>query len=117
MKGDLSEMQDHFLAAARIDPQHLVLIENVQAARAWFKADGPKLGLPLELVGRHDFQLFERTAQPALPGPLPDDFACWDAPSSLSSDTEREAIGSAHGSVVDRQRQPINFRSRRLPVI
>jgi radical SAM superfamily enzyme YgiQ (UPF0313 family) len=117
MKGDLTTMQDHFLAAARVDPQHLVLIENVQAARAWFKADGPKRGLPLQLVGKHDFQLFERTAQPALPGPLAEDYASWDTPSSLAHDTEREAIGSMHGSVVDRQRQPINFRSRRLPVL
>jgi anaerobic magnesium-protoporphyrin IX monomethyl ester cyclase len=117
MKGDLNGMQDHFLAAARIDPQHLVLIENVQATRAWFKDDGSKRGLPLKLVGRHDFQLFERTAQPALPGPLADDYACWDAPSSLPGDTKGVAIDTAHGSVVDRQRQPINFRSRRLPVI
>ena len=75
LKGDVSGMQDHFLAAARLDPQHLVLIENVQAARAWFKAEGPKRGLPLNLVGKHDFQLFERTAQPALPGPLAADYA------------------------------------------
>jgi anaerobic magnesium-protoporphyrin IX monomethyl ester cyclase len=114
-RGDISGMQGHFLAAARLDPQHLVLIENVQATRAWFKADGPKLGLPLSLVGKHDFQLFERTAQPALPGPLPDDYALWDAPTPPARDAE--ATESLHGSVVDRQRQPINFRSRRLPVL
>lgn len=117
LKGDVSGMQDHFLAAARLDPQHLVLIDNVQAARAWFKADGPKLGLPLSLVGAHDFQLFERTAQPALPGPLPDDYAVWDAPFAEPSGHERETIEGVRGSVVDRQRQPINFRSRRLPVV
>lgn len=117
LKGDVSGMQDHFLAAARLDPQHLVLIENVQAARAWFKAEGPKRGLPLNLVGRHDFQLFERTVQPALPGPLPEDYANWDAPIERSPVHERPEISGTQGSVVDRQRQPINFRSRRLPVV
>jgi len=117
LKGDVSGMQDHFLAAARLDPQHLVLIENVQAARAWFKAEGPKRGLPLNLVGKHDFQLFERTAQPALPGPLADDYALWDAPGQTPAAREHPEISGVHGSVVDRQRQPINFRSRRLPVV
>jgi radical SAM superfamily enzyme YgiQ (UPF0313 family) len=116
-RGDISGMQDHFLAAARLDPQHLVLIENVQAARAWFKAEGPKRGLPLQLVGKHDFQLFERTAQPALPGPLPDDYAAWDAPLERPRDEAREGREGMLGTVVDRQRQPINFRSRRLPVL
>ena len=117
LQGNLTGMQDHFMSAARLDPQHLVLIENVQAARAWFKADGPRLGLPLHLVGKHDFQLFERTLQPALPGPLPEDYALWDAPTASPSEAEREPVDSLHGSVVDRQRQPINFRSRRLPVV
>jgi hypothetical protein len=54
-----------------------VLIQNVNAARAWFKNGGPAKGLPLELTVRHDFQLLERTVQPTLPGPLPDDFAEW----------------------------------------
>jgi anaerobic magnesium-protoporphyrin IX monomethyl ester cyclase len=119
LKGDLEGMQDHFLSAARLDPQHLVLIENVQATRAWFKADGPKRGLPLHLVGKHDFQLFERTAQPALPGPLAENYAVWDAPPDVSRDRHGSPVGvdHLHGSVVDRQRQPINFRSRRLPVV
>jgi len=116
-RGDVGGMQDHFLAAARLDPQHLVLIENVQAARAWFKAEGPKRGLPLNLVGKHDFQLFERTAQPALPGPLPEGFAIWDAPGEQPPEREASEMEGVHGSVVDRQRQPINFRSRRLPVV
>jgi anaerobic magnesium-protoporphyrin IX monomethyl ester cyclase len=116
-RGDVSGMQDQFLAAARLDPQHLVLIENVQAARAWFKADGPKLGLPLNLVGKHDFQLFERTAQPALPGPLPEDYATWGTPLESPRDHAREQVEGVAGSVVDRQRQPIEFRFRRLPVV
>lgn len=76
-RGDLDAMMDLFTAAAKVDPQHWVLIQNVNAARAWFKQGGPGRGLPLELTVRHDFQLLERTAQPTLPGPLPDDFAEW----------------------------------------
>jgi hypothetical protein len=48
-----------------------------------------------------------------LPGTLPESFAAWDTEApragSLSAD-------EGTGSVVDRQRQPIEFRSRRLPV-
>jgi anaerobic magnesium-protoporphyrin IX monomethyl ester cyclase len=81
-RGDLDAMMDLFTTAAKTDPQHWVLIQNVNAARAWFKDNGPSRGLPLDLVVRHDFQLLERTAQPTLPGPLPDDFAIWkDIPS------------------------------------
>jgi hypothetical protein len=110
---DIPAMQDHFMAAAKTDPQHQVLIDNVQRARRWFAERGPERSLPLHLVGRHDFQLLERTEQPALPGLLPENFAEWDAAppraGSLSAD-------EGTGSVVDRQRQPIEFRSRRLPV-
>jgi radical SAM superfamily enzyme YgiQ (UPF0313 family) len=112
-RGDIPAMQDHFMQAARRDPQHQVLIGNVQRARAWFAERGPERGLPLQLHARHDFQLLERTEQPALPGALPADFAAWDAePARL------EPLGpdGGAGSVVDRQRQPIEFRSRRLPV-
>src|SRR6202789_2981699 len=70
-------MMDAFSLAAKVDPQHYVLIKNVQAARAWFAAGGPGKGQPLDLVARHDFQLLERTVQPTLPGPLADDFAEW----------------------------------------
>lgn len=76
-RGDLDAMMDLFMTAAKVDPQHWVLIQNVNRARAWFKEEGPKRGLPLDLVVRHDFQLLERTAQPTLPGPLPDDYATW----------------------------------------
>jgi radical SAM superfamily enzyme YgiQ (UPF0313 family) len=76
-RGDIDAMMDLFTTAAKTDPQHWVLIQNVNAARAWFKENGPERGLPLELQVRHDFQLLERTAQPTLPGPLPDDFAIW----------------------------------------
>jgi hypothetical protein len=76
-RGDYDGMMDAFTTAAKADPQHWVLIQNVNAARAWFKANGPAKKLPLDLVVRHDFQLLERTVQPTLPGPLPDDWAEW----------------------------------------
>ncbi|MBX3233244.1 MAG: radical SAM protein [Labilithrix sp.] len=76
-RGDLDAMMDLFTTAAKTDPQHWTLIQNVNRARAWFKESGPARGLPLELDVRHDFQLLERTAQPTLPGPLPEDFAVW----------------------------------------
>ncbi|HSO41198.1 MAG TPA: radical SAM protein [Labilithrix sp.] len=78
-RGDYDAMMELFTQAAKVDPQHWVLIQNVNAARAWFKASGPAKKLPLELVVRHDFQLLERTIQPTLPGPLPDDYAEWKA--------------------------------------
>ncbi|HEY2510812.1 MAG TPA: radical SAM protein [Polyangiaceae bacterium] len=78
-RGDLDGMMDRFSEAAKRDPQHYVLIQNVQAARAWFKQGGPGKNLPLSLSVRHEFQLLERTAQPTLPGPLADDFAEWKA--------------------------------------
>ncbi len=88
-RGDLAAMQELFLQAARTDPQHHVLIQNVQAARRWFAERGPERGLPLELIARHEFELLERTVQPTLPGPLPPDFAEWQAPAR-----PREAVGA-----------------------
>jgi len=73
-------MMDALTAAAKADPQHWVLVKNLGAARAWFGAGGPASGKPLHLEARHDFQLLERTMQPTLPGPLPADWAIWDAP-------------------------------------
>ena len=78
-RNNLEAMMDHFSHAAKIDPQHYVLIQNVNRARAWFKSDGPKKRVPLALTARHDFQLLERTVQPTLPGPLPPNFAEWTA--------------------------------------
>lgn len=77
-RGELDAMMDLFSKAAKEDPQHWVLIQNVNAARAWFKAGGPERGLPLTLTVRHDFQLLERTVQPMLPGPLPEGVTLWD---------------------------------------
>jgi len=78
-RGDLDAMMDLFMHAAKTDPQHWVLVNNVNAARAWFKAGGAAKRLPLDLTVRHDFQLLERTVQPTLPGPLADDYAEWKA--------------------------------------
>jgi radical SAM superfamily enzyme YgiQ (UPF0313 family) len=79
-RGDVDGMMDAFSTAARLDPQHWVLIQNVSAARAWFREGGPSKGLPLALAVRHDFELLERTVQPTLPGPLGEDYAAWRAP-------------------------------------
>ncbi len=76
-RGDLQGMMDHFSHAAKVDPQHFVLIQNVNRARAWFREGGPAKKLPLSLTARHDFQLLERTIQPTLPGPLPANFEDW----------------------------------------
>lgn len=76
-RGDLVAMMDHFSHAAKVDPQHWVLIQNVAAARKWFADNGPTKGAPLSLTARHDFSLLERTIQPTLPGPLPADWASW----------------------------------------
>jgi radical SAM superfamily enzyme YgiQ (UPF0313 family) len=75
-------MQDLFTEAWRRDPQHYVLVRNVQAVKAWLDKAGPLRDMPLELVAHNDFQLLERTAQPTLPGPLPPDFATWSAPAA-----------------------------------
>jgi anaerobic magnesium-protoporphyrin IX monomethyl ester cyclase len=85
-RGDLDPMMDLFTTAAKIDPQHYVLIQNVNRARAWFKQGGPAKGLPLDLVVRHDFQLLERTVQPTLPGPLGEGFDVWSGAPKASPD-------------------------------
>jgi anaerobic magnesium-protoporphyrin IX monomethyl ester cyclase len=102
-RGDYDGMMARFSEAAAKDPQHWVLVRNVNAARAWFKAGGPERGLPLELVARHDFQLLERTVQPTLPGPLPEPlegFTAWAdeaAPSPGAWVKTPEQEGSARG--------------------
>jgi tetratricopeptide (TPR) repeat protein len=78
-RGNIQGMQDHFMTAAKTDPQHDVLIQNVERARAWFKELGPERGVILDLHARHDFQLLERTLQPTLPGPLQEDYDDWNA--------------------------------------
>ncbi len=77
---DLDAVQEHLRIALRTDPRHFVVAQNAEALRVWLGAGGPIQNLPLNLVGRHDFQIFERTVQPALPGPLADDWAEWPPP-------------------------------------
>jgi hypothetical protein len=64
----------------RTDPYHFVVAKNAEALRAWFDRGGPASGHALELDPRHEFQLFERTQQPALPGPLPQGWSTWRSP-------------------------------------
>ncbi|HEX6273677.1 MAG TPA: radical SAM protein [Polyangiaceae bacterium] len=123
-RGDIEGMQNHFMAAAKTDPQHHVLIQNVEAARAWFRERGPERGAPLNLVGRHDFQLFQRNVQPALPGPLPDDFADWNNVPSPVGDAPPAPLEATPflpdpESVqrLDVGNESIEFRNRRLPVV
>lgn len=78
LRQDYAAMKEAFVTAARLDPQHYVLLRNATLARNWFNQGGPTLGLPLELQVRHDFTLFERTEQPTLPGPLPEGWADWE---------------------------------------
>jgi anaerobic magnesium-protoporphyrin IX monomethyl ester cyclase len=124
-RGDLAAMQDHFMVAAKTDPQHFVLIKNVEAARAWFRAGGPERGLPLELIAKHDFQLFERTQQPTLPGPLAADFADWNATPMPVGEAPHERVGQELDSFpgvenvmrLDVGGEPIEFRNKRLRVL
>jgi anaerobic magnesium-protoporphyrin IX monomethyl ester cyclase len=79
-RGHVEAMKAALAEATSRDPQHWAIARNVQAVRRWLADQGPERGLPLDLLARHDFQLLERTAQPTLPGPLPDDFATWTPP-------------------------------------
>ncbi len=111
-RGDIQRMQDHFMTAARSDPQHHVLIRNVEQARRWFRERGPERNLPIELSARHDFRLLERTQQPTLPGPLADDFANWEvapAPPARTMPTSREVTLEGH--------EKQGFPSKRLRVL
>lgn len=76
-KHDLHALQNHLRKALHDDPYHRVVAENAERLRRWLVAKGPLTGAPLELEGSHDFELFEKTAQPTLPGKLPEDFADW----------------------------------------
>jgi radical SAM superfamily enzyme YgiQ (UPF0313 family) len=76
-RGRLEDMKERLTEASRRDPQHWVLARNVQAVRRWMAQGGAGV---LELEAAHDFQLLEGTAQPTLPGPLPEDFAVWRRP-------------------------------------
>jgi tetratricopeptide (TPR) repeat protein len=100
-RGDYDRMMDLYTEAAKRDPQHWVLIKNVEAARRWFREQGPARGLPLELEASHEFRVLERTIQPTLPGPLPEDFAVWTEPKTPAApapeaDPAVARVGSRH---------------------
>src|SRR5579883_647838 len=95
-RGRLERMQSHLAEAARLDPQHWVVQRNVQAAR---RAAGGPPGAT-DLVATHDFQLLERTAQPTLPGPLPEDFAVWQP----APPPPERPVGSSRGAAPNKLR-------------
>jgi anaerobic magnesium-protoporphyrin IX monomethyl ester cyclase len=74
---DLKATQEHLRLALRLDPYHYPVARNAETLRRWLVDAGPLQGRPLDLEAYHEFQLFERTAQPTLPGPLAVDFATW----------------------------------------
>lgn len=81
---DYARLKDLLIEAAHRDPQHYVLLRNAALTKAWFDEGRHLTTCTLELQARHDFQLFERTNQPMLPGKLPQAWSDWDAPSSIS---------------------------------
>jgi hypothetical protein len=112
-RGNVQAMQDAFMAGARSDPQHHALITNVEAARRWFREGGPERRLPLELTVRSEFQLLERTVQPALPGPLSDDVAQWDAPVRPGPAAELPVAAA----MMLEGHETVGFQRKRLPVV
>jgi radical SAM superfamily enzyme YgiQ (UPF0313 family) len=79
-RGDTAATNALLSDAMKRDPQHGVLVRNAQIVKQWARDGGAAKGLPLDLLAAHDFQLLERPTQPTLPGPLPADFAIWQAP-------------------------------------
>jgi anaerobic magnesium-protoporphyrin IX monomethyl ester cyclase len=114
-RGDVQAMMDHFMTAAKVDPQHHVLLKNVEAARTWFREKGPERELPLELRADHDFRLLERTTQPTLPGPLPSDFSDFDTPSLIQPAPFEPSLVMQEGH--ERIAFPMNRPSKRLKVL
>ena len=76
-------MRELLSEAMKRDPQHWVLARNVRIARDWTaeRARGGEAGRRFpDLLPDHEFRLFERPAQPTLPGTLSEDFAIWHPP-------------------------------------
>jgi tetratricopeptide (TPR) repeat protein len=74
---DYPRLKDLLIEAAQRDPQHYLLLKNAALTKAWFNAGHHQTDQTLDLEARHDFQLFERTLQPMLPGELPRGWADW----------------------------------------
>lgn len=81
-RGDFQAVEEHLRQALRRDPQHYAVAKNAEGFQALLMRGGATAGARLELTASNDFQLFERTRQPTLPGPLPEDFADWATPAS-----------------------------------
>ena len=103
-RGDYDRMMELFSTAAKVDPQHQQLMQNVNRARRWFRERGPARGVPLELIAHHHFQLLERTVQPTLPGPLANDFANWQPAAAPPHQHSRVARAGSTMSLGDRPR-------------
>jgi anaerobic magnesium-protoporphyrin IX monomethyl ester cyclase len=78
-RGDVTKAKVLLTEATRTDPQHAVVVHNVEVLR---RSAGGALRADVDLAAAHEFQLFERFAQPTLPGPLPEDFAVWGPPAA-----------------------------------
>jgi hypothetical protein len=76
-RGDVDGALDRLQQGIAVDPQHPTLLARYESARAWIDRGGAARGEPLALTASNAFHLLERTAQPTLPGPLPNDFAVW----------------------------------------
>jgi anaerobic magnesium-protoporphyrin IX monomethyl ester cyclase len=79
-RGDVSKARALLAEATQRDPQHSVVMHNTEVLRR--SAAGASFRPEVDLAASHDFQLFERIAQPTLPGPLPEDFAVWGPPAA-----------------------------------
>lgn len=100
-----AKMQQFLTEAWQRDPQHYVLVRNVQKVKAWLADAGPLRNTPLDIIGTADFQLLERTVQPMLPGALAADFAKWtDADARAEGDEMRVPQAGSHASFQPRTR-------------
>jgi radical SAM superfamily enzyme YgiQ (UPF0313 family) len=102
---EYAHMQQLLTEAWQRDPQHYVLVRNVQKVKAWLADAGPLRNTPLDIEGHADFQLLERTVQPMLPGALPADFAIWNDSNELAEGNEmRVPQTGSHASFQPRTR-------------
>jgi anaerobic magnesium-protoporphyrin IX monomethyl ester cyclase len=79
-RGDVGRARALLEEATQRDPQHSVVMHNTEVLRR--SAGAASFRPEVDLAASHDFQLFERLAQPTLPGPLPEDFAVWGPPAA-----------------------------------
>ena len=102
---EYANMQRLLTEAWQRDPQHYVLVRNVQKVKTWLAEAGPLRNTPIDIEGHADFQLLERTVQPMLPGALPADFASWNDSTDLAEGNEmRVPQAGSHASFQPRTR-------------